>query len=197
MTIAVRVITPPEPIVTWAEAQVHLRLDGVEEQSYVEALIAAATGWIDGPGGWLGRAIGEQVLELVDCGFGNDRLPYPPAVSITSVVYLDRAGVETTMPAEDYRLMLNGSVAPVAGQSWPVVSGEAEAEAVRIRYVAGYPVTGGEEPVSTVPVAIKQAILLLIGHWYANRETVVTGTITAQVPFAVEALLSTYRVWSV
>lgn len=191
----VRVVTPPEPIVTWAEAKKHLRLDGDEEQGYVETLITAATGWIDGPGGWLGRAIGAQTLELVDCGFGNDRLPYPPVVEIESIVYLDRAGVEQTMAEADYRLMLNGSVTPVSGQSWPVVSGDPEA--VRIRYVAGYPMTEGEAPASTVPVAIKQAILLLIGHWFANRETVVVGTITAQMPFAVEALLSTYRVWSV
>jgi uncharacterized phiE125 gp8 family phage protein len=45
-----------------------------------------------------------------------------------------------------------------------------------------------------VPPAIKQAILLLVGHWFANRETVVIGTIVAQMPSAVEALLSTYRV---
>lgn len=37
------------------------------------------------------------------------------------------------------------------------------------------------------------AMLLLIGHWYANRESVVIGTITAEVPMAVDALISPYR----
>ena len=182
----VRVITPPEPIVTWAEAEAHLRLDGVEEKPYVEALIGAATGWIDGPGGWLGRAIGVQTLELVDCGFGNNALPYPPAIDIVSVVYLDAARNAVTMPDSDYRLMLNGSLAPLPDAAWPSVA--SDGEAVRVQYRAGY---------EAVPAPIKQALLLLVGHWYANRETVVTGTIVAQMPMAAEALLSTYRVWSV
>lgn len=40
---------------------------------------------------------------------------------------------------------------------------------------------------------ITTAILLLIGHWYANRESVVIGTIVSEVPMAVEALLAPYR----
>jgi len=182
----VRVVTPPTAVVSWEEAKQHLRLDGDEQQPYVEALIGAATGWIDGPGGWLGRAIGSQVLELVDCAFGNNALPYQPVIDIVSVVYLDTGRNAVTMPSNQYRLLLNGSMAPSPDASWPSVA--SDSEAVKIRYQAGY---------ATVPPAIKQAIMLLIGHWFTNRETVVVGTIVAQVPFAVEALLSTYRVWSV
>lgn len=36
---------------------------------------------------------------------------------------------------------------------------------------------------------VEQAILLLVGHWYANREAVVTGTISTAVPLAVDRLL--------
>jgi uncharacterized phage protein (predicted DNA packaging) len=36
---------------------------------------------------------------------------------------------------------------------------------------------------------VEQAILLLVGHWYANREAVVVGTIAAALPLAVERLL--------
>lgn len=42
---------------------------------------------------------------------------------------------------------------------------------------------------------VKAAMLLLIGHWYANRETVVVGDAVAEVPFAVEALLQPYRIY--
>lgn len=34
-----------------------------------------------------------------------------------------------------------------------------------------------------------QAVVLLVSHWYANREAVVTGTIATTVPLGVERLL--------
>ena len=46
------------------------------------------------------------------------------------------------------------------------------------------------------PASFKAALLLLIGHSYANREAVVIGTITAEVPMAVESLLLSSRNWS-
>ncbi|RYE43614.1 MAG: phage gp6-like head-tail connector protein [Hyphomicrobiales bacterium] len=39
----------------------------------------------------------------------------------------------------------------------------------------------------------KQAALLLVGHYYANREAVVTGTIATALPFSVSALLDPHR----
>lgn len=44
---------------------------------------------------------------------------------------------------------------------------------------------------------VKAAMLLLIGHWYTNRESVVVGQTVAEVPFAVEALLQPYRIYGV
>lgn len=40
---------------------------------------------------------------------------------------------------------------------------------------------------------ITTAMLLLIGHWYVNRESVVVGTITSEVPMAVKSLIVPYR----
>lgn len=42
---------------------------------------------------------------------------------------------------------------------------------------------------------IRTAMLLLIGHWYANREAVNIGNITSEVPLAVEALLQPHRIY--
>jgi uncharacterized phage protein (predicted DNA packaging) len=39
---------------------------------------------------------------------------------------------------------------------------------------------------------ISTAMLLLIGHWYANRESVVQGT-TSELPMGVKALIEPYR----
>ncbi|AYO83661.1 head-tail connector protein [Methylobacterium brachiatum] len=86
----VSVITPPEPIVFWEQARAHLRLDdGDEQPAYVEDLVAVATAWLDGPGGWLGRALGEQTLEAVFpvCGEPAARCyPFPPFLALVSDV---------------------------------------------------------------------------------------------------------------
>ncbi|HAU5716764.1 MULTISPECIES: head-tail connector protein [Serratia] len=42
---------------------------------------------------------------------------------------------------------------------------------------------------------IWQSMLLLVGHWYANRESVNIGNITSEVPFGVDALLLRHRRW--
>lgn len=41
--------------------------------------------------------------------------------------------------------------------------------------------------------AIRQGALLLIGHWYANREGVTTGTIATELPLATNALWLPHR----
>ncbi|PKI24859.1 head-tail connector protein [Pseudomonas monteilii] len=41
--------------------------------------------------------------------------------------------------------------------------------------------------------AIRQGALLLIGHWYANREAVATGTIATELPLATNALWLPHR----
>lgn len=43
--------------------------------------------------------------------------------------------------------------------------------------------------------SVTAAILLLGGHLYANREAVVTGTISTELPMSVKFLLAPYNVW--
>lgn len=47
--------------------------------------------------------------------------------------------------------------------------------------------------VESFPASFKAALLLLIGHSYANREAVVTGAIATELPQAVESLLWSSR----
>ncbi|NDB18915.1 MAG: phage gp6-like head-tail connector protein [Actinobacteria bacterium] len=44
-----------------------------------------------------------------------------------------------------------------------------------------------------VPKQAVHAINMLIGHWYFNREAVLTGTISKEIELAVAALLSPLR----
>lgn len=58
------------------------------------------------------------------------------------------------------------------------------------------PQTALPEPVGNALLmtkGIQQGALLLIGHWYGSRETVVIGTITAELPMATNALWKPHR----
>lgn len=177
------VITPPEPLVTLAEAKAHLRRTYIDdEDGMIEGLIAAAQGYIEGPNGWLRRSVSRQTLEArsnVFCGL--TRLPYGPVISVTEVRYVDAAGTEQVLDPAEYEVA-DDVFGPAPSRAWPRVNGAANG--VRVRYEAGF---------EQVPAPIKQAALLLIGQWFAVREAVNVGNIVNELPFAVEALLQPYR----
>lgn len=181
------VITAPEAVVSWEEVSSHLRLDGDDEKIYVEGLVAAATAWIDGPAGWLGRAIGEQELETRFSEFCDHMELMAPVIEIDAVEYVDETGESKPAISTLYRVTGQPSrprLTLAYGESWPAA--RCDVDAVRVRYRAGYP---------EVPPPIRQAILLLVGQWYEAREAVSIGTAVSQLPFAVEALLSPFRVY--
>lgn len=55
---------------------------------------------------------------------------------------------------------------------------------------AGSVPAGNQLPMTA---SVQQGVLLLVGHWYANREAVVVGTITAELPLATRALWLPHR----
>ncbi|MFX4083658.1 hypothetical protein ACKU27_00990 [Sphingobium yanoikuyae] len=194
------VITPPAPILTWEEADQHLRLDGDEEQrEMVERLIAAATQHIDGPAGWLGRALGLQTLEARMAGFCDQiRLPYQPIVDIVSVHHLDDTGQPVLVDPDTYELF-GRDLGCAWGKFWPTPGAyRGNTETVRVRYRAGYAVDPDADPLEpNVPAPIKQAILLMVGDMWHARATVATGAAMQAVPMSttVQNLLSPFQVY--
>ncbi|HSH72348.1 MAG TPA: head-tail connector protein [Methylophilaceae bacterium] len=186
------VITPPasEPV-TLAEAKLHCKADSGDDDSLISIYITAARAAAEHR---IGRALVTQTLELVLDSFpGNEiELPHVPVASITSVKYLDSDGIEQTIAGSDYYLDnagLKNWVIPGHGTSWP--SSFDAANAVRVRYVAGY----GDE--TKVPGGIKSWILLTVGTLYKNRESTIDGTITSPIPERFyESLLDPYKTWS-
>lgn len=193
MLSPVRVTPPAETPVSWEEADAHLRLDGdVAQQPFVEALIQAATDHLDGYAGILGRALVTQDWRL-DLGFFGYpiRLPLAPVQNVgLEIKYWDTANADATVPPADYALhsdALGPYVELVSGASWP--SAYARRDAVRVTFTAGY----GDA--TKVPAPIKQAILLMVGDMYQNREGKIAGGV--QINPTVDRLLTPYRRWSV
>lgn len=192
-------VTPPDAavsIVSRTEAKKHCRVDFDDDNEVIDAFIAAAVAHLDGWTGILGRCLVEQTWrqdfdEIWDCA----RLPLFPVISITSITYRDTSNVQQMIDAGNYSLQideLGGFVRYLSTYSPP--STFREKPAVSVTYKAGY--ANGDGPVlgTDFPKSIKQAILLLVGHWYNNREAAIPGLAgIAKLPFAVEALLAPYR----
>jgi uncharacterized phiE125 gp8 family phage protein len=189
--MALKVITPPtvEPV-SLTEAKLHLRVDGAAEDTLIAGLIQAAREHIENV--LTHCTLCTQTLEYVISQFPGGceaiQLPRPPLQSVTSIKYTDSADVIHTMNAADYCVNTDGNpglVTPAYELSWPS-SSLAPSGAVRIRYVAGWGAA------ASVPQALKQAILLLVGHLYENRAVMVNSQVQGEMPFAVTALCGGY-----
>lgn len=152
----VRVITPPEPIVTPGDIPgPHSDADPA-----LAALIAAVTEEIDGPDGWLCRSLGPQTLEFTGwLGKKRNRLPFGPVISIERVETIDEDGNVAIVDSSAWRREGDEIVA-ATGAAWVT------ARRHRVRYVAGYNgttgATGEEAQTGAVPERARQAIILSV-----------------------------------
>jgi uncharacterized phiE125 gp8 family phage protein len=181
----------PATLISLADAKGHLRVDGDDEDAVIAALVDAATQYLDGWQGILGRALMPQTWELYLDRFpasGAIRIPLGPLLEVQAVDYAAADdGAETTVPVEDYvvdTVSPDGWIVPAGGASWPATLDAINA--VKIRFVAGYP------DAASVPAPIKAAALLLVGNWFENREAATQGAMS-ELPMAVNALLAPYR----
>lgn len=175
------------------EAKTHCRIDDADNDTLIDGLIAAATTHLDGWTGILGRCLVEQTWRQdYDDFWGCLRLPLFPVISVESVKYIDANGAEQAIAAlNNYSVQTDGLgtfVRFLTGFTAPSLS--QEKPAVSVTYKAGYAVT---DDVPDVPDAIKQAMLLMVSHWYNNREASLIGATVTDLPFAVDALLAPYR----
>lgn len=213
--MALRVVTAPtaEPV-SVDDAKLYLRIDGDDDNSMVSALIVAAREYCEA---FQNRAYVTQTLELTLDHFPHHRfrplmydLPFyeearsvrqkrhhhnmikllmPPIQSVATITYTDDTGVTTTLDPSTYIVDTDtepGRIVPVHGQHWPNVCLQ-PINGVRVRYVAGYGDTA-----AAVPSAVKQSMMMLVDHWYENREAV--GKVGDEVALAVKALLTLQRV---
>lgn len=177
-----------EPL-TLAEAKTHLRVTSSDDDTYIEdTLIVAARQHAELV---TRRSFITQTWTLYADEFLDlFLLPRPPLVSVTHVKYIDDDGAQQTLDASVYSVdtvSAPGHVYLAYDQSWP--SARPIRNAVEIEYVAGYGAA------ADVPLGLKQAMLLLIGHLYEHREAVNDFNVFS-VPMGFDELLWPYRVLS-
>lgn len=203
--MALRLITPPALLpVTLAEAKAHLRVDSTDEDAVITLMIETATAHVDGPNGFLGRALVDQTWELVIDAFppapdtdpllNQIKIPIPPLIEVVSITYDNTAGMPIVYPSASYTVDTvsePGWVVPAS--SWPATF--AGINSVRIQFRAGYINTADSPTTGFIPSDIKGAILLYIGALYANREEVsVEGRVPVELPWGADRLLRRRRI---
>lgn len=175
-------VTPPTVApLDLAAAKEHLRVDADDDSADLQQLLDAAVGTIDGPNG-IGIALCPQTWRL-----SLDRFPalivldLGPVLSVSSVKYLDGAGVLQTLDPSAYRVDLDQSpavIAPVRGTCFPPVL--CQPGAVKVEFVAGY---------ETVPPLLIAAIKFILRAMYDDPN--------AEIPPGAQRILDRFAVGTV
>ena len=154
-----------------------LRVESANENALIGFYVQAAVDLLDGYSGTLGRCILSQ------------RWAFPAPMS----------GCDLSLPFPDCREM---TVERLEGATWSPVAGAAITEGFDRITITGLPIdrldvwvrlTAGWAMPANVPANLKQAIRMLVAHWYENREAALAGTVSSQVQFGVDMLLAPLR----
>jgi len=178
---------PAVAAVSIAEAMEHCHVSDKAEESYVAALVAKATRYVERT--WRRQLITATWELYLDAFPAEIELPLLPVQSVEAITYLDTSGTSQPLAAADYQVDLASPdvaarIKPAANENWPSTYTDAYA-VVTVEFVAGY----GDSP-SDVPETIHHSILLLAAHWYRLREPAITGTIINEAPFALRHLMA-------
>ena len=186
------VTAPASEPVTTAEAKAHLRVDVSDDDTLIDGLVASAREEFEEING---RSLFSTTWRARLHGWPSDgriALPRPPLQSVSSVQYTDEDGNTSTFASSNYYVVTDatpGYLALNADADWPSATLRSHG-AIEVQFVAGW------DDVADIPQRYKQAILMLLGHWYENRETVQTsGAMPKEMPLAFLHLARTDRVW--
>jgi uncharacterized phiE125 gp8 family phage protein len=211
----VKIITPAitEPI-TLAMARKQCKVDAEgsppthEDDDLIELFLSAAREWCEA---YLGLIVAPSLVESAFDEFPADAtrissagiatteggtltLETGPVLGIESIAYVDPDGNDMLVDSSTYTLDTTGQVAVirlVSGEAWPDTG--FVANAVHVRYVVGYSAPGDSPQDAPLPKSIQVAILLVLGHLYANRTETVERSLST-IPMGACAFLSPLKV---
>ena len=190
-----RQTSPAVEPVTVAEAKAHLRVDVSDDDAYIGTLITAAREWCEQ---YLDRTlVNTQWVMRFDSfppdGTQDIELPRPPmsmagTTTAVSLTFTSETGGTQAFSTNSFRVDRNatpGAVKTLYGQTWPPHL--RDDNAVSVTWWAGYGSAG-----SSVPAAVRHAILMLVGILYEKRAAAESGSLN-EVPFGVKSLLDSQR----
>ena len=188
LPVLTRTTGPATEPVTLAEAKAHCRIDHDAENSLITALIVTAREYVE--------AATDQALITQDWTLTLSRfpaagcpisLPKKPLQSVLSVSYRDTDNqVQSLDPAD--LIIVGQQLFYAYDELWPAIGNWPGP--VTIDFRAGFGDDG-----SAVPQTLKQAMLIMIAHWYENREAAAPVNLS-RIPWSADALIDIHRPWS-
>lgn len=176
-----------EPVST-AEAKTHLRVDGSDEDTYIDALVTTVRRYLE-------QAYGvAMVTQTWD--YALDRfppapwieLPKAPLISVGSITYYDEdLSTSTVFASSKYQVDTIPTPAVIAlkrGESWPSDTLR-RSSGVVVRADFGFGANATD-----VPESMRHAIKIGVADLYEHRESEVTGTVVARLGFQWRALMA-------
>jgi Phage gp6-like head-tail connector protein len=200
----IRTTDPVAEPVSLSEAKAHLRIDHVDEDTAISMLIVMAREFAEDYTrlAFISQSWRWALDNWPDSITPNDfsvprlsaappkryvRLLRGPLLSVTSIITYDSNDVGTTWDAGEYFVATGEDrIYRRTSGTWPMP--ERRARGIEIDYVAGFGVLA-----SDLPAPIRHAVMMLVAHYYENREIVAQTAGTTLLPLGVRALLDPYK----
>ena len=180
---------PATTPVTLTEVKDQLRVEHTDDDTLINRLISVAVAYTDVQGA-LGHAmITQKWGQWVDSTPPQTvKLLLGPLIAVTAVKYYDANGTLQTDTLSNYEIFgteFSSTIGPKEGFAWPVT--QDRPDAIRIEYTIGY-----GSATTDIPETLRHALMMLIGHWYDNRETTMMDELS-NVPYGFDALMDMHR----
>ena len=171
------------------EAKAFLRVEHSDDDAVIAALMAGSRIHVESQ---TRRALITQSWRLSADDWPPDgRLQILPAPlqALTAARVYDFEGLAHDVDVQAFVLDKGASL--LAFAPWALPAPGRVAAGIELDVTVGY-----GDAASDVPEALRQAIRLLVAHWYDNRGLIAVGQRGAELPATVSALIAPYRMLS-
>jgi len=167
----------------------HLRIKDGTEDTLIQAYLNTAIFHYED---FTGRIVNVSEFKCTLDSFPSNgklvELMRYPVKAIQEIKFVDADGADQVLVLEDCRIDYSEPLrlAPALNKSWPVVA--PVLGAITIKFECGY------ADVASLRPSARQAILMMVGHFYNNRESVVVGRVTNEVPHSARMLMENDKI---